>query len=146
MCRYCSSCTQVGRRKNVIPSAVYSFILWCIYEAMEFQNYHVELSEIWLDTANYRAAEVNSLNLGKMPDHFLKLMNGLGTRLVRFTERPLWTSARSIFRFTKCCKPSNLSVNTFAQDNRHRCANNGEYKVCTKNLFIHPSFKTLPAT
>ena len=33
------------------------------------------------------------------------------------------------------------SVNAFAQDNRHRCANNGQYKLRAENFFIHPSFK-----
>ena len=64
----------------------------------------------------------------------------------RFKDRPLWTSARSIYRFTKCCRPGGLSVNAFAQDNRQRCVNNGQYKLGAENLFIHPSFKTLHAT
>ena len=63
----------------------------------------------------------------------------------RFTDRPLWTCAWSIYQFTKCCRPSSLSVNAFVQTYRHHCANNGQYKLGEK-LFIHPSFKTLLAT
>ena len=59
--------------------AVYSFILWCIYDANEIPQLSREAFWNLIGTANSRAAEVNSLNSDKLPRRFL--MNGLGTRL-----------------------------------------------------------------
>ena len=64
----------------------------------------------------------------------------------QFNSRPLWTSAWSIYWFTKCCRLGDLSVNAFAQDNHQCCVNNGQYKLSAENVFNHPSFKTLHAS
>ena len=45
---------------------------------LKFYNYHMKRSEISLIMPNSRAAEVNSLNLGKLLGCF---MNSLGTKL-----------------------------------------------------------------
>ena len=53
----------------------------CIMTQIKFYNCRMKRSENLIGTANSRAAEVNSLNLSKLPGVSFFIMNDLGTRL-----------------------------------------------------------------